>query len=139
MSGSVASLSPEDREAIRRMTEQEWTSAALARDWDRALALCSPDVVYMPADQPILRGHAELRNWFDQFPRILKFTQPLEDVEQEGNLAIARATFSATVEVSGQRAESTGKALCWLQRDSAGRWLIKAVCWNWDRPLAPTT
>jgi len=139
MSGSAAAstLSAEDRETIRRMTEQEWTAATLTRDWDRTLALCAPDVVYMPADQPILRGHAALRSWCDQFPRVLTFTQPLEDLEGQGNLAIARASFSAAIDVSGQRVGNTGKALCWLQRDAAGRWLIKAVCWSWDRSLTP--
>jgi ketosteroid isomerase-like protein len=95
--------------------------------------------MYMPADQPILRGHAALRDWLEKFPPIVEFTQPLEEVEGQNNLAIALARFSVAVDMAGQRVENTGKALCWLQKDSSGRWLAKAVCWNWDRSLTPTT
>lgn len=137
MTPPAASLTSEDREAIRRFTEQEWTAATLARDWDRSLALCTTDVVYMPADQPVLCGHAALREWLNQFPPVVQFSQPLEELSGQGNLAIARATFTAVVDVSGQHVTNTGKALCWFQKDASGRWLAKAVCWNWDRPLTP--
>jgi ketosteroid isomerase-like protein len=59
----ASTLTKEDRETIRRLTEEEWTAAGLARDWDKALAMCAPDIVYMPADHAVLRGRAELRAW----------------------------------------------------------------------------
>jgi ketosteroid isomerase-like protein len=130
-------LTAEDRAVIRRFTEHEWPAAALARDWDRLLAMCANDITYMPADHPVLRGHLALREWFEQFPPIVKFTQPLEEVVGQGNLAVGRATFAAAVDVSGQRLEGTGKALCWFGKDDSGKWLARAVCWNWDRPLTP--
>ena len=130
-----STLTAEDRESIRRMTEEGWTAAGLAQDWDKAIAMCAPDIVYMPADHPVLRGHAALRAWFDQFPRIVKFSQPLDALEGQGTLAMARGTFAVTVDVGGKLIENTGKVLvCWTKDDS-GRWLAKAVCWNWDRPL----
>jgi ketosteroid isomerase-like protein len=136
MTTSLASpLTTDDREAIRRFTEEEWTTALLARDWDRSLALCTQDIVYMAADQPVLRGHRALRDWLNQFPPIVRFTQPLEEVAGQGNLAIARARFDVAIDASGQHIENTGKALCWFEKDTSGRWLAKAVCWNWDRPL----
>src|SRR5262245_741719 len=101
MTSAVSTLTVEERESIRRMTEEDWTAAVLARDWHKTLAMCAADVVYMPADHPALRGHAELRAWLDQFPRILTFTQPLESVDGYGDLAISRATFAATVDNSG--------------------------------------
>jgi ketosteroid isomerase-like protein len=130
-------LTIEDRETIRRLTEEEWTQGAVARDWDRLLAMCAEDIAYMPADQPIVHGHAALRNWLEQFPPILRLTQPLVALEGHGIFAIARGTFEVTVDVGGQRIENTGKVLGWFQKDSSGRWLVKAVCWNWDRPLTP--
>jgi ketosteroid isomerase-like protein len=117
------------------MTERQWTAAMLARDWDTALAMCAPNVVYMPADHPVLHGHAALRGWFEQFPPILKFTQPLETVEAQGNLAIGRATFTATIELGGKPMENTGKVLAVWQKGTSGQWLVAAVCWNWDWPF----
>jgi ketosteroid isomerase-like protein len=121
------------------LIEQEWTDAFVARDWDRVLAMCSTDIVYMPADQPVLRGHAAMREWLDQFPRIISFTQPVDDVDGRHDLAVARVTFAVEVEVAGQRLANSGKAVGWLDRDATGRWVLKSVCWNWDRPLAPAS
>lgn len=128
-------LTREDREFIRQLVEQEFTEAAVSRDWARVLATLSPDVVYMPADHAPLHGHAAVREWFDQFPTIVSFTQPLEDLEGTGSMAVVRASFAVTVEVGGQRLSNSGKAIGWLVRDAAGTWVMKSVCWNWDRPL----
>jgi ketosteroid isomerase-like protein len=117
----TSTLTTEDRESIRIMTEQRWTGAALARDWDKALAMCAPDIVYMPADYPVLRGHAALRAWLDQFPPILKFAQPLESIEGQGNLAITRNTFAVTIDDAGKHVENTGKVLCAWQKDTSAQ------------------
>jgi hypothetical protein len=65
-------LSAGDRETIRDLIERQWVAFDMKRDWDKWLATADPDVVYMPADEPSLRGHAELRAWMNRFPNILK-------------------------------------------------------------------
>ncbi len=95
----------------------------------------APDVAYMPADHGVLHGHAAVREWFEQFPTIVSFTQPLEHLDGGGGMAVARASFAVTVEVAGQQLSNTGKAIGWFVRDPAGAWMAKSVCWNWDRPL----
>jgi ketosteroid isomerase-like protein len=65
----------------------------------------------------------------------LKFAQPLESVEGQGNLAITRNTFAVTIDDAGERVENSGKVLCSWQKDTSGQWVAKAVCWNWDRPM----
>ena len=129
-------LTPTDREAVRQIAEEQWTQAVLDRDWGKVLAMCTDDVVYMPADHPVLHGQAALRAWFDLFPRLEKFDQPLETIEGQGNLAMSRGSFAVVVDIKGTKVENTGKVLCGLQKDESGRWLVKAVCWNWDRPLS---
>ena len=131
---TMTTLTPEDRNVIRQVTEEQWTTALLARDWSQLLAMCADDVVYMPADHPVLRGHAALRAWLDQFPRMLKFSQPLGTVEGQGTLAISQSTFAVAVDNGGTPVENTGKVLCGWQKEASGRWLVKSVCWNWDRP-----
>ena len=135
-SSAVSTLSAEDRETIRILIEDAWTSSCLARDWDKTLAMCAEDIVYMPADHSTLRGHAELRAWFEQFPRILKFNQPLQELEGAASKALAQATFDGTIEVNGKPVDVTGKVLCSLAKDPSGKWLAKSVCWNFDRPMA---
>jgi ketosteroid isomerase-like protein len=134
-SSSRSALTAKDRETLRTLIEDAWTASCLARDWDKTIAMCAEDIVYMPADLPALRGHAELRSWLDQFPRMLKFTQPLEELEGDANLAVARATFSGAIEAEGHEVAFAGKVLCSFRKEPAGQWLVRRVCWNWDRPM----
>lgn len=130
-----STLTPDDVEQIRAMGEEHWVRASLARDWDKTLALCAPDIVYMPPDQPALHGHRALREWLEQFPTILEFAQPVEAIEGYADMAICRATFTATVDGGGKQLRNTGKVLVFLQKDTLGRWLVKTVCFNWDQPM----
>jgi ketosteroid isomerase-like protein len=128
-------LTSADRTAIQDLAEGRWVSALLARDVDALVGMCAPNLVYMPADQPAIRGLEEFRAWVQQFPAISAFTQPIESMEGNGNIAVARARFTATLDVSGTSVPVAGKALCELVKNDAGHWLVKTVCWNWDHPL----
>jgi len=132
----MTTLTSADHEVVRQLTEDVWTAGIMARDWKKVLAVCAEDVVYMPPDHPILLGQAALHAWLDQFPRVLDMRQPLETVEGQGTLAMSRASFSAAVDIGGQRVENTGKVLCAWRKDASGRWLVQAVCWNWNRPVS---
>lgn len=129
------SLNGADREAIRTVAEQRWVSALLARDVDALVAMCAPNLLYMPADHPAIRGHEEFRAWLIQFPAITAFTQLVESMDGSENIAIARGRFTATLDVSGTPVAITGKVLCELAKNESGTWLVKSVCWNRDQPL----
>jgi ketosteroid isomerase-like protein len=132
-------LGAEARETLRALVEEQWPAACLARDWDKVLAMCAQDIVYMPADHPALRGHAEFRAWLHQFPPIVKMDQPLEDAEGRGDLAVVRASFAVAIEAAGKRVNSAGKVLCSFHRQASGKWMVKSVCWNWDQPMTPVS
>ena len=134
---SDASLTPGDREAIRSLAEDRWTAALIARDLDGMVAMCTDDLVYMPADHAALRGRGEFRDWLTNFPRIVRMTQPVEAIEGAGDVAMVRASFTATFDVGGQQIDHSGKALSCVRRDGAGNWLVKSVCFNFDQPLPP--
>ena len=131
----AAALTPTDRETIRVIAEDHWTAALVNRDLDRLLALCAADVVYMPADHPALHGHAELRAWLAAFPPVASMTQPIEWLEGTSDHATARVSFTATLDVQGQRLQNSGKALCCLRKNDAGQWLVQSVCWNFDQTM----
>ncbi len=133
---SDAALTPLDRESIRVLAEHQWTEALVSRDLNRLLSLCADDIVYMPADHAALRGHDELRQWLTAFPPIASMTQPVEWLDGTTVNATARASFTAALDVQGQRITQTGKALCCLSKNAAGQWLVTSVCWNFDQPTA---
>ena len=133
---SDAALTPIDRATIRTLAEHDWTTALVNRDLDRLLALCADDIVYMPADHGALHGHDQLRQWLAAFPPIASMTQPIEWLDGTTTNATARVSFTAALDVEGQRVTQTGKALCCLRKNDAGQWLVKSVCWNFDQPTA---
>jgi ketosteroid isomerase-like protein len=130
-------LTSDDRDRIKHLGEVEWTRALESGDAAQVLALCADDIVYMPADHPALHGHAELRQWLSTFPRVVRMSQPMHSIEIAGDVAMAEATFDATLDVNGQPVAATGKAMCRLRKNAAGQWQVKTVCWNLDQPMAP--
>ena len=132
---ATSTLSSQDVEVLRTIAREEWTRAGLARDWDKAISLCTNDVVYMVPDQPALRGRAALRAWLEQFPTIVKFTQEADEVEGHENLAVLRGTAEMTIESEGQSVQNTSKWLCHMQKQPDGAWQASAVCFNWDKPM----
>ena len=134
----VSGLSPGDSEKIRTIAENDWTTAFIARDLDRVCGMCDPDIVYMPADHPALLGTSALREFLAAFPPVTSFTQPLEMIDGAGDLAVARARFTVSFDIDGQRVDNTGKALTSLRRDHRAGWRVTAVCWNFDQALGAT-
>jgi ketosteroid isomerase-like protein len=135
---SAPALTADDRVTLRTLIERRWTAAMLARDSATLLAMCADDIVYMPVDHPALRGHAELRAWLEQFPPVKRVRQSFGDLDGNGTLATGRFTFDATIEVSGKNIDVTGQGLCGFRKEPSGQWLIKSVCWNFDRPMPPS-
>ena len=130
-------LTSDDRDRIKHLGEVAWTRALESGDVEQVLALCADDIVYMPADHPALHGHAELRQWLGTFPRVISMSQPMHSIEIAGDVAMAEATFAATLDANGQLMAATGKAMCRLRRNAAGQWQVKTVCWNLDQPMSP--
>jgi ketosteroid isomerase-like protein len=133
----MAALTEQDRERLREMTEEEWVSANLARDWDAALALCTEDLVYMPPDHPVLQGRQEWVEWAEAFPEVTTMSQWIDDVSGDTLVAVVRAGFKGTLEADGQELSFEGKVLCSATKES-DRWLYSAICFNLDGPPSPS-
>jgi ketosteroid isomerase-like protein len=125
-----STLTESDYEAIRSIVEDQWTAAGLAQEWDKALALCTDDIVYLPPGIPALVGKQALGEWLDQFPPISRFEQTIVEVGGTNTLAVTHIAFSATV----GGADTQGNILCTFQQGDTRQWRIKSVSWNWDNP-----
>jgi len=135
---AVQALSAEDRESIRVIVEERWTEGIVNRQWQQLMSNCDPHIVYMPMDNRALSGHDALTTWLYAFPRIVRLRQPLVAVDGRGDIAIARASFVATIDKGGTHVSGEGKVLCSLRKTPEGQWLVTAICWNWDHPLSPS-
>ncbi len=133
---SGSGLTAGERDEIRAIIEKRWVAASLAKDLDTCLAMCADDIVYMPADQPAVRGRTALRTWLGQVPPILRMTQAVEQVEGAADRAFIRANVAITFDIAGTPADNTFKMMCSFRKEKSGAWLIDNVCWNADRPMA---
>ncbi|MBT8488682.1 MAG: nuclear transport factor 2 family protein [Gemmatimonadetes bacterium] len=133
----MADLTQEDRDRLRYMTETDWVAACLNSDWDAAVALCTGDVDYMPADLPWLHGRAEVKDFLNNFPELVDFSQRVVATTGDTSLAVIHATFGGTFVVEGQQVTGDGKVLATARRDD-GSWHFSSVCWNWNAPPAPS-
>jgi ketosteroid isomerase-like protein len=131
----MTAITAGDVERLRQMYENEWGAAAMQRDWDALLGLCTDDFVYLPHEHPVLHGKAAVRGFLDGFPRITSFEQTLDAVSGTPDLAMTRGHFTLTMQVEGQAISGTGKFLGSASRQG-GKWLTNAACFNWDAPLA---
>jgi ketosteroid isomerase-like protein len=130
-------LTDADRARLRQMVEQDWVQAALERDADASVALCADDVVYMPQDHPVVHGKDEMRVFLGAFPRMLSFTQSVEELSGDTALAVTRGSFEITLDLEGREVSGKGKYLATSAKRS-GQWLMTSACFNWDAPLGAT-
>jgi ketosteroid isomerase-like protein len=115
--------------------------AALGADAaDSLLALMADDVVIMPPNEPVLRGKAAVRAWYDQFltqMRTSSLTVTNREVLIGGDWATEVAGFEwALVPLAGGPSFiDRGSYIQVWHREPDGRWLFSREVWNSDTPL----
>ena len=117
-----------DMEAIQKSIYEPHSSILAAGDLELWLSNFSEDVVYMPGNQPTLRGKNAVRQWaqegFDRFS--LKEDIKVEKIKVSGDLAFALFTYSfhATPKSEGKASHDDGRAMHILERQDGGSWKI---------------
>ena len=133
----VKPLSAEDVAAIKAIGPA-MDKAALAGDFDAALALFTDDVLVMGPNSPTFQGRS---TWLEIVNSLgMTVTEHmLEFVEVDGfgEIAYARGIWKETYNIEGveEPHKDEGKALGILRKQSDGSWLIAVWCWNTDLPL----
>jgi ketosteroid isomerase-like protein len=141
----VGALTDEDVAAIKASTEayvqamrsKDW--AALAALYTEVAALYTEDAVWMPPNQPIIRGRAAIQAWNEAYPPVTEFNLTIEEIDGFGNLAYVRGASSTTMEPEGapEPIRSTGKYIEIRRKQQDGSWLISIDIFNSALPLPP--
>jgi ketosteroid isomerase-like protein len=103
------------------------------------MVLMADDVVLMPPNEPVLRGKAAVRAWYDQFLTQLR-TSDLTITGREvligGEWATELATFawSLVPVTGGPAAIDRGSYVQVWHREPDGRWLFARELWNSTLP-----
>ena len=133
-----AGLTEEDKTAITAVF-QNVVQLVRAQNWDGFVATFDDDVVFMPANGPVLRGKDALKAWAAAGPKATSaFDFTNVEIHGEGNLAYGTSAINMAFE--GMPADP-GKQLVVLRKNAAGEWKSVAVSFNSDTPMPmpPTT
>jgi ketosteroid isomerase-like protein len=127
---STATLTESAASVVKR-TNAPWSRACIERDWDRLLAMCAEDAVFMPPGAPAVSG-AGIRPWLETFPQIEQMSWSADHLEENGDLAWFHGPVDQTFEIDGKKVQFAGKYTCVMRRDRARGWLRTMVIWNSD-------
>jgi ketosteroid isomerase-like protein len=139
---SSAARGEDDRVEIQKATA-ELLSAVNSSDDRRLLAIWSDDGVLMPPNHAVVRGRAELEQYFkERFSGTrfrLAFT--FSDIQLAGDLAFERLAYTAVIWPAGgaKPVDDAGKGLHVYRRQPDGLWKLALDIWNSDGPAAPQT
>ena len=133
-----AALTEEDRTAITGLF-QGVVQAIRASNWDAFVAEFDDDIVFQPANGPMLRGRDAVKAWAAAGPKATSAFDFM-NVEINGAGTFAYATSAINMAFDGMPADP-GKQLVVLRKNADGEWKTVAVSFNSDTPMPmpPTT
>jgi ketosteroid isomerase-like protein len=124
-----------DATAAIRATVAPWTNAALNRDWDGLLAMCTEDIVFAPPGEPKV-SEGRLKSWLEAFPVMKEFSFAFDRIEVSGDLATGVGGGTWTLDMGGQDITMSFKAADVFRRGQDGTWRYAHVIWNLDAPAS---
>ena len=129
-----------DQAAIREKNA-EFVKAFNARDMNQILAAYTENSVFMPPNQPILRGKDALKTFYDEMLKAGGTNLKLDAGEISGHGPLAYQSGSYELDMkpaAGAETHDRGKYL-FILRKMAGTWRYEYTVWNSDLPPAAAT
>jgi ketosteroid isomerase-like protein len=114
--------------------QQRWLEYELDANMTGVVSLCVEDVVWLPPNQPALRGKNALAAWLAATPehRIRRIEVTNVQIQVGGGLAYKLADFTTWFEEAGQASVDpvTGSHLWVLRESSPEHWQVAVVAWS---------
>ncbi len=133
----AAGLSEEDVAAIRAASKA-FAEAMLAGDWATLAGFYSEDAVFMPANEPAVKGRAAIQAWHEAaHATTTQFTAPPVEIDGRGDLAYVWGTYSFTFTPEGapEPIHDSGKWVAVSRKQPDGSWLTVVNIFNSDLPV----
>ena len=114
--------------------QQQWLEYELDGNVTGVVSLCVDDVVWLPPNQPALRGKNAVAAWLAVLPehRIRRIEITNVQIHGSGGLAYKLADFTPWFEEAGQaRVELVTGSHVWVLRESSPEhWQVVVVAWS---------
>ena len=122
-----------DGETVRK-TAADLSASYAAKDVEAAVALFSPDAVFMPPNAPSLRGKDAIRAFFTKrFAENVTLRLEPQNVGGGGPIAFQSGTYTLTIEREKGPVRDRGKYL-FVSKLLNGKWLFEQTMWSSDLP-----
>jgi ketosteroid isomerase-like protein len=123
-----------DKTTIRASLDSFTVYVVQHRD-STAAAMYAENATFMPPNQSMVQGRANIRTWMKSVPPMSHFTASPIEINGRGDLAYVRGTYQVSWAAGGTE---RGKFLEIRRREPDGRWLIAVDIFNTDTlPPAP--
>lgn len=133
---SVARGAQEVDEQTIREIDAAWSQALQNKDLDKVMSNYSEDASFLPPDEPIVHGKAQIREWFAKRVSLpgysATFAPSTVKVSKSRDIAYELGTFRVTIiDEAGNPIVHLGKHLvAWEKRN--GHWKVVAESINRD-------
>lgn len=119
--------------------QQQWLDYELDGNMTGVVSLCVDDVVWLPPNQPALRGKSAVAAWLAVLPehRIRRIEITHVQIHGSAGLAYKLADFTTWFEEGGRDSDErvTGSHL-WVLRESLPEyWQVAVVAWSTARSM----
>jgi|ERR1017187_1458966 ketosteroid isomerase-like protein len=135
--GALSGLSDCAQQGILTV-QQEWLEYERNGNVTGVVSLCSDDVVWLPPNQPAMRGKNAVTGWLAALPehRIPRIEIMNVRIYSSGELAYKLADFTTWFEKEGQAHDEfvTGSHLWVLRESSPEHWQVAVVAWSTAGP-----
>lgn len=114
--------------------QQHWLGHELAGDMVGVLSLCIDDVVWLPPNEPALRGKSAVAAWLAALPdnRIRRIEITNVHIDGSSGLAYKVADFTTWLDTPGQASNEPvmGSHLWVLREVLPEQWRVAVVAWS---------
>ena len=128
-------------EQTLRDLDDQWSTAAGAKDLEKTVSFYSADAIVMPPNAPAVTTKEAIRKvWQDLLGApglVIKWRTTKVEVATSGDLACLSGTYELTMnDPSGRPINDQGKYVVVWEKQSDGKWKCGTDIWNSDLPAA---
>jgi uncharacterized protein (TIGR02246 family) len=125
-----------------RDLDDQWSTAAGAKDLEKTVSFYSEDAIVMPPNASAAATKEAIRKvWQDLLASpglVMRWKTTKVEVAKSGDLACISGTYDLTMnDASGKQVDDHGKYVEVWEKQTDGKWKCGTDIWNSDLPVAP--